>query len=222
MSADIARDVAHVLTVYGLDDEDAVQFDLECTAPRRGHLPPCIDPRRICLPLCGVFIPCGCVDPVTVRSAGGDLCLAEPARRHWWRVVDGQPATWVTLTGECCVAAYDDLYEAVDSVVTTVTRADGDPRGRWALTWLMDDAGELLLEPLARLGTKPCIPKAQTWTPNAVPTIDRFPAAGLEADVRDLIEGRVFVNTNETGLMVDACDATLAVLARVREERGQA
>lgn len=211
MSGDIARDVAHVLTVYGFDDEDAVQFDLECTASRSGNAPP----------LCALFTSCGCA---IQESHDGQVRLAEfdgmPHRRHWWRVVDNEPAAWVTLTGECCVTAYDDLHEAVDSVVATVTRADGDPRGRWALSWLMDDAGELLLEPLARLGMKPCIPKAEIWTPNAVPTVERFPAAGLEADIRDVIEDKVFVEYTDAGLRIDACDATLAVLARVHEERG--
>jgi hypothetical protein len=206
MTADVVRDVAHILTVYGFDDEEEVQFNLECTAPRRGYVPPC-----------GITAPCGCSSPPQVL---GENCPMPPSHRHWWREESGEPPGWVALTGQCRVTGFADLGMAVDDVIPVLTAVDGDPRGRWVLAWHPCEENELHLEPLARVGTRPCLPKTQVWTPNAVPTVERFPAAGLEADVRDLIENKVFVESGDTGVMVDACDATLAVLARVREEWG--
>jgi hypothetical protein len=206
----VGFDVAHVLTIYGRGPEDDLLYDLECRAN-----------RAKCRARCAPFEACGCTLPEWAsQTIKGHRCPHSQTGEHQWEPVGGQ---WVSAVRGCWVLDYDELYEPLEQVAKLLSTLDRDIRGQWALSWETDgdDPDSLTFVPLARLGVRPEFPQTQVLSEDTVPYVDRFPGAGLEADVRDLIDHRIHVEIDsDSGITVDACDATLAVLNRVRGERG--
>lgn len=205
----MASDVAHVITIYGRGHDDELLYDLECRASLT-------NPRARCT----LFEPCGCVMPEWVADTMlGHRCRRAATGEHQWNVMEGR---WVTTARGCWVLEHDELYEPLEELATLLSTLDREIRGQWAITWETDgdDPASLTFAPLARLGARPEFPEVRTLSSeDTVPSVDRFPGAGLEVDVRDVIESRVFVSVGHAGgVVIDAEDATLAVLDRVREE----
>lgn len=192
----MARDVAHLLTIFGHDEDAWPLFMLECRDVPGYDM------------ACGAWEECGCDDDLA-----DEPCPKSPNFRH-----DLTEVGLSMPTGTCWMRDWDGLEEAIQAFAQTTQQAGQEYRGVWAVRFDMGEPEYPKVEALAMLSPGLRFRRRQIVQGDPKACV-RFPLAGLEITLQEAIEDTVFIELDEDGdIEVDASASVAVILPLIREK----